>query len=158
MSLRTRLALVFVAATLIPLGATVWLTAQLLNQSLRLSPVNQLSDLSLSLEKTGMAYYQQAKDRLKADALAGRLAPVTVPDAENLLSSEDSEGFALTGEGGKKLLYLVRTQRGVTAWERSLNIPMRDLQRQYGEARRTVPFIRVCVDSGGDYDSELPEA
>ena len=46
MSLRTRLALVFIAATLIPLGATVWLTTLLLNQSLRQSPVNQLSDLS----------------------------------------------------------------------------------------------------------------
>ena len=31
-SLRTRLALVFIAATLIPLGATVWLTTLLLDQ------------------------------------------------------------------------------------------------------------------------------
>ena len=38
MSLRTRLALVFIAATLIPLGATVWLTTLLLDSSLRLSP------------------------------------------------------------------------------------------------------------------------
>jgi two-component system, NtrC family, nitrogen regulation sensor histidine kinase NtrY len=142
-SLRTRLALVFVAATLIPLGATVWLTAQLLTQSLRLSPVNQLSDLSRSLEKTGKEYYQQAKDQLKADALAGRLAPVNVPDAENLLSSEDSEGFALEGDGGNQLLYLVRTERGVTAFERPLDIRMRDLQHQYGEARRTVDSLGI---------------
>ena len=81
MSLRTRLALVFIAATLIPLGATVWLTTLLLNQSLRLSPVNQLSDLSRSLEKTGKEYYQQARAQLKADALAGRLAPISVPHA-----------------------------------------------------------------------------
>ena len=81
LSLRGRLSLVFVAATLIPLGATVWLTAQLLNQSLRLSPVNQLSDLSRSLEKTGKEYYQQAKDQLKADALAGRLSGRGVVEA-----------------------------------------------------------------------------
>ena len=143
MSLRTRLALVFIAATLIPLGATVWLTTLLLNQSLRLSPVDQLSDLSHSLEKTGKEYYQQAKDQLKADALAGRLAPVNVPDADNLLSSEDSEGFALAGDGGNQLLFLVRTQQGVTVWERPLDIRMQDLQRQYGEARRTVDSLGI---------------
>ena len=143
MSLRTRLALFFIAATLIPLGATVWLTTLLLNQSLRLSPVNQLSDLSRSLEKAGREYYQQARAQLKADALAGRLAPVSVPHAADLLSSEDSEGFALTGEGGNQLLYLVRTQQGVTAWSRPLDIRMQDLQRQYGEARRTVNALGI---------------
>src|SRR5579872_778983 len=122
MSLRTRLALVFIAATLIPLGATVWLTALLLNQSLRQSPVTQLSDLSRSLEKTGREYYQQAREQLKADALAGRVEPVHVPQADELLSPEDGEGFALTGDGGNKLLYLVRTPTGVTAWERQLDI------------------------------------
>jgi len=142
-SLRTRLALVFIAATLIPLGATVWLTTQLLNQSLRLSPVNQLSDLSRSLETTGKEYYQQARDQLKADALAGRLAPVAVPNANELLSTDDSEGFALTGEGGNQLLYLVRTPQGVTAWARPLAIRMQDLQRQYGEARRTVDALGI---------------
>jgi len=142
-SLRTRLALVFIAATLIPLGATVWLTTLLLNQSLRLSPVNQLSDLSRSLEKAGKEYYQQAREQLKADALAGRLAPVSVPNAADLLSSEDSEGFALTGDGGNQLLYLVRTPQGVTVWERPLGIRMRDLSRQYGEARRTVNALGI---------------
>ena len=143
MSLRTRLALVFIAATLIPLGATVWLTTLLLNQSLRVSPVNQLSDLSRSLETTGKEYYQLAKVQLKADALAGRLAPVSVPDANELLSSEDNEGFALTGDGGSELLYLVRTPQGVTVWVRRLDIRMQDLQRQYGEARRTVTALGI---------------
>jgi two-component system, NtrC family, nitrogen regulation sensor histidine kinase NtrY len=142
-SLRTRLALVFIAATLIPLGATVWLTTLLLNQSLRLSPVDQLSNLSRSLEVTGKEYYQQARDQLKADALAGRLAPVAVPKANELLSTDDNEGFALTGEGGNQLLYLVRTPQGVTAWSRHLDIRMQDLQRQYGEARRTVNALGI---------------
>jgi two-component system nitrogen regulation sensor histidine kinase NtrY len=142
-SLRTRLALVFIAATLIPLGATVWLTTLLLKQSLRLSPVNQLSELSRSLEKAGKEYYQQAREQLKADALAGRLAPVTVPNAADLLSSEDVEGFALAGDGGNQLLYLVRTPGGVTVWERPLDIRMHDLQRQYGEARLTVNALGI---------------
>jgi two-component system nitrogen regulation sensor histidine kinase NtrY len=142
-SLRTRLALFFIAATLVPLGATVWLTTLLLNQSLRLSPVNQLSDLSRSLEKTGKEYYQQAKDQLKADALAGRVAPVGLPNAKDLLSSEDSEGFALTGEGENQLLYLVRTPAGVTAWERPLAIRMQDLSRQLRDSRRTVDGLGI---------------
>ena len=143
MSLRTRLALFFIAATLIPLGATVWLTTLLLNQSLRLSPVNQLSDLSRALEKTGKEYYQQAKDQLKADALAGRVAPVDLPNAKDLLSSEDSEGFVLTGEGENQLLYLVRTPSGVTAWERPLGIRMQDLSRQLRDSRRTVDGLGI---------------
>src|SRR5271166_4026344 len=143
MSLRTRLALVFIAATLIPLGATVWLTTLLLNQSLRQSPVNQLSDLSRSLQKTGREYYQQACEQLKADALAGRVTPVRVANAEELLSHDDNEGFALTGDGGSRLLYLVRTQSGVTAWERPLNIRMGDLSKQYGDARRTVDSLDI---------------
>jgi len=142
-SLRTRLALFFIAATLIPLGATVWLTTLLLNQSLRLSPVNQLSDLSRALEKTGKEYYQQAKDQLKADALAGRVAPVDLPNAKDLLSSEDSEGFVLTGEGENQLLYLVRTPSGVTAWERPLGIRMQDLSRQLRDSRRTVDGLGI---------------
>jgi nitrogen fixation/metabolism regulation signal transduction histidine kinase len=142
-SLRTRLALVFVAATLIPLSATVWLTTLLLNQSLRLSPVDQLSQLSSSLEKTGKEYYQQACDQLKADARAGRLAPVAVPNAADLLSADDADGFALTGEGGGRLLYLVRTQQGVTAWQRPLDVRMRDLSRQIGAARRSINALGI---------------
>jgi two-component system nitrogen regulation sensor histidine kinase NtrY len=142
-SLRTRLALFFIAATLVPLGATVWLTTLLLNQSLRLSPVNQLSDLSRSLEKTGKEYYQQAKDQLKADALAGRVAPVDLPNAKDLLSSEDSEGFVLTGDGENQLLYLVRTPAGVTAWERPLGVRMQDLSRQLRDSRRTVDGLGI---------------
>src|SRR6267154_1912643 len=93
-SLRTRLALVFVAATLIPLGATVWLTTLLLNQSLRLSPIDQISELSRSLEKTGKEYFQQACDQVRADALSGRLAPTPIADAKDLLSAEDNERCA----------------------------------------------------------------
>jgi nitrogen fixation/metabolism regulation signal transduction histidine kinase len=143
LSLRSQLALVFIAATLIPLGATVWLTTLLLNQSLRWSPVNQLSDLSRSLEKTGKEYYQQAKDQLKADALAGRVAPVDLPNAKDLLSSEDSEGFALAGEGENQLLYLVRTPAGVTVWERPLGIRMHDLSRQLRDSRQTVDALGI---------------
>lgn len=143
MSLRTRLALVFIAATLIPLAATVWLTTLVLDQSLRLSPVDQLSNLSHSLEKTGKEYYQQAREQLKADALAGRLSPVSVPNAGELLSSDDREGFAIVGPGGSELVYLVRTPKGLTTWERPLAIRMQDLSREYSQARKTVNSLSI---------------
>jgi two-component system nitrogen regulation sensor histidine kinase NtrY len=138
-SLRTRLALVFVAATLVPLAATVWLTTLLLDRSLKLSPVDQLSELSLSLQKTGHEYYEQACRQLKADALAGRISPVPAPDsAKEFLASDDIERFSLSGDGGGTLLYLVKAPGGVMAWERPLDIRMQDLSRQYSQARRTV--------------------
>ncbi len=139
MSLRTRLALVFIAATLVPLGATVWVTTILLDYSLRQSPVDQLSRLSRSLEKTGRQYYQQACEQLKADALAGRIAPAPLPDAVNdFAAGAETERFALTGDGGSKLLYLVRTPAGIKAFQRSLDIRMSDLSREYSDARSTV--------------------
>lgn len=139
MSLRTRLALVFIAATLVPLGATVWLTTLLLDRSLRLSPVDQLSGISLSLQQTGHEYYEQAKQQLRADALAGRATPVTVPDrAKDFLASDDAERFSLIGPGGNTLLYLLKTPEGVKAWEQPLAIRMEDLSRQYSAARQTV--------------------
>lgn len=143
MSLRTRLALVFIAATLIPLSATVWLTTLLLNQSLRLSPADQLAQLSTSLEKTGREYYQQACDRLKADAIAGRIAPVSVPNAADLLSSDDSEGFALAGEGGGQLLYILRTPQGIETWRRPLTVRMQDLSSQIGAAKRSANVLAI---------------
>jgi two-component system nitrogen regulation sensor histidine kinase NtrY len=138
-SLRTRLALVFIAAALVPLGATAWLTTVLLDRSLRLSPVDQLSELSRSLEATGREYYQQACEALKADALAGRVAPVSAPEAASeFQTSEDHERFALTGDGGGALLYLVRTPEGVAVYKRALGIRMQDLAHQYSDARQTV--------------------
>ena len=143
MTLRTRLALVFIAATLVPFGATVWVSAVLLDYSLRQSPVDQLSRLSHALEKTGREYYQQACAQLKADALAGRAAPVPLaaplPDAVNdFAAGTDTERFALTGDGGSRLLYLLRTPAGVKAFERPLDIRMQDLSRDYSDARSTV--------------------
>jgi two-component system, NtrC family, nitrogen regulation sensor histidine kinase NtrY len=144
MSLRTRLALVFIAATLIPLGATVWLTTLILDSSFRLSPVDQLSELSLSLQKTGHAYYQQACRQLKADAEASRIEPEAAPPTETVRefrSSEETDQCFLAGEGGSRLLYLLKTTDGVKAWERRLDIRMRDVSQQYRDARLTVSSL-----------------
>jgi two-component system nitrogen regulation sensor histidine kinase NtrY len=141
-TLRTRLALVFIAATIVPLAATVWVTTALLDRSLRISPVGQLSDLSHSLEKTGREYYLQACQRLKADALEGRAKPAAVSDAfGDFAASEDTERFVRFGPGESQLLYLRKTPEGVEAWERPLAIRMEDLSREYSEARLTVSSL-----------------
>jgi len=153
MSLRTRLALVFVAATLIPLGAIVRVTTILLDLSLRLSPVDQVSELSRSLEQTGRQYYLQAREQLKQDAVEGKAPPqfyktnpISARDANpelpepvrDFLQSEESERFAISGDGGSELLYLKKTPGGVQVFTHPLLIRMHDLSRQYTAARTTV--------------------
>jgi nitrogen fixation/metabolism regulation signal transduction histidine kinase len=145
-SLRTRLALIFIAATLVPLGPTIWLTTNLFEHSL--GPVNQLASVSRALEKTGRQYYQQASERLKEDAEAGRIAPKVysgayLPDAvREFRDSNEYERFTLTGDGGSQIRYLVRGVGGdsdaVGVWEQPLGIRMDDLSREYHDARGTV--------------------
>lgn len=142
MTLRSRLAIVFIAATLVPLAATVWVTTALLDRSLSLSPVGQLSDLSRSLEKTGREYYQQAREQMKTDALSGRLHNIVLPEsAADFSESDDHERFIATGPGGSELLYLLKTPEGVKAWQRPLPVRMDDLSRQYRDARKTVASL-----------------
>src|SRR5206468_528304 len=97
----------------------------------RLSPADQISELSRSLQITGKTYFQLACEQLKADALAGHVAPVRVPDAGDFFSSEDSERCVVTGATGDQVLFLVRNPQGVTGWQRPLDIRMQDLSRQY---------------------------
>ncbi len=142
MTLRTRLALVFIAATLAPLGAMVWVTTVLLDRSLRLSSTDQISELSRSLEKTGREYYQQACEQLKADVLAGRVAASPAPEqVSEFLAGHETEQFLLAGDGGSTLLYLRRastTPGQLPRYARPLGIRMSDLSQQYSEARQKV--------------------
>ena len=137
MSLRTRLALVFVAATLVPLGATLWLASLLLDQSLRLRPSNQLTTLAASLETTGREYYRQACDQLRADAHAGRVRPLTSVDSPSLRqllqevqSSGDHERFARIGGN---LVYI----SGNKAWQQPLPVDLDELAQRIAQARVT---------------------
>ena len=77
--LRTRLIAAFLASTLLPLGATVWITTSLLDRSLRYSTTGELDRLSRTLENTAKQFYQRERDALKEDALAGPGAPDDLP-------------------------------------------------------------------------------
>src|SRR5947207_10878078 len=95
--LRNRLIAVFLLATLVPLGLTLWTTLALLEQSLNLRPLAELDAVSKSLEKTGQKLYQQARESLKRDAAEGRITGHAVSDAQAqaFLESGTTEMFEL---------------------------------------------------------------
>ncbi len=146
MTLRTRLALVFIGATLVPLGPTIWLTTNLFEQSL--APADQLASVSRDLAATGSQYFKVASDRLKEEAQSGRVTPQVysgnnLPDAiRDFRDSGESELFTHTGDGGAVLRYMFRGTAtdpdAVRVWEAPLGIRMGDLQNEYTGARQTV--------------------
>src|SRR5436309_14519757 len=107
--LRTKLIVVFLAATLAPLGVTVWVTTSLLESSLGFAGRSQaqLDELSRSLEQTGREFYQRARAALKSDAEAGRLLPrrlrKTDPAVREFSESGEQERFELAGSEGHRL-------------------------------------------------------
>jgi hypothetical protein len=80
--LRTRLILVFVFATILPLGLTLWTSLALLERSLKLAPLAELDEVSQSLQKTGRELYVVSKELLKRDAADGKIAPRHLAPAE----------------------------------------------------------------------------
>lgn len=73
--LRHKLILIFLAATLVPLAAILWIGTALLEQSLGFMTTDDLDRASKSLENIAREYYRQAREGLKAEAEAGRLEP-----------------------------------------------------------------------------------
>lgn len=146
--IRNRLILLFVAATLAPLGTTLWITTLLLEHSLASSRTRELDELSKSLERTGRALYQRARESLKADAEASRQAPeqyraserpVWPPGISGFYDTGQPERFALLGERGDRLAYMVRKDDGVHRYTRDLGgIGMTELAAQYSRARDIV--------------------
>src|SRR6187401_2007950 len=114
--LRTRLILAFLAATILPFAATVWITTSLLDRSLGYATTGELDRLSRTLEATARQFYQRELETLRQDALAGRVAPVTYagdanawPDTVRAFwESGVPERFGLSGTGGDHMDYMRR--------------------------------------------------
>ncbi|HEY2844834.1 MAG TPA: HAMP domain-containing sensor histidine kinase [Bryobacteraceae bacterium] len=138
--LRTRLIAVFLLATLVPLGLTLWTSLRLLERSLELAPLRDLDALSQSLEKTGRELYQQARESLRHDAVEGRIQGVELSAADAQVFRERGldEEFVLAGVNGDRLDYYVAGKSSVVMYSRQLRVPMGDLTRQIADARRTV--------------------
>jgi two-component system, NtrC family, nitrogen regulation sensor histidine kinase NtrY len=147
--LRTKLIAIFLAATLAPLVATLWITTSLLDRSLSYSSTDELDRLSRALEKTGRAFYQRVRESLKNDALSGRLEPVRyaagVSQAawpapiREFFDSGDRERFVISGRDGDQLDYLARRGDEVWSWRTSLgDVALGRLSREYHAARELV--------------------
>lgn len=143
--LRTRLVLIFLAATLAPLAATIWITTSLLDRSLEYSSTSELDALSQSLRLTGLEFYQHMRDELKKQAQSGALqpgkyAPGAGPETVQAFSqSEEPERFVYAGDEGNRLDYYVRHGREVWVYSASLgNVARERLGRQLREARAAV--------------------
>jgi hypothetical protein len=147
-SLRTKLIVVFLAATLAPMAVLLWVTLHLFETSLRQATTVELDEMSTSLRATGREMYQTAREVLKADAAAGRVAarPVTVAEGAAFAASGAEEWFETAGEGGAVLRYWVRGKDGeIRLFERKLGVGMQQLTEQYTRARG-------LVERAGQYD------
>ncbi len=127
--LRNRLIAAFLAATIPPLGATIWVATSLLDRSLGYATTGELDRLSHTLETTVRQFYQSERDALKREAGAGTVAPTTYsaitragwPEPVRAFwESGDAERFVLTGSGGDHVDYLQRDGTGVRAYRRNL--------------------------------------
>jgi two-component system nitrogen regulation sensor histidine kinase NtrY len=146
-SVRTRLILVFLAATAVPLAATWWIAASLFEHSLSYSSTDQLDELSKTLEVAGRELYQRARESLKADAAAGRIvaerASPRSPEVAEFLESGEPERFVLSA-GGESLAYYVRRGGEVDLYSAKLGAPsLARISDQYRRARETVGDARA---------------
>jgi nitrogen fixation/metabolism regulation signal transduction histidine kinase len=151
MTLRTRLLAAFLASTLLPLAATVWITTTLIDRSLRYATTGELDRLSRTLETTAKQFYQRERDALKQDALAGRTRPTTYA-AENVRAlpekirsfwdSGEAERFEVSGPHGDRIDYMRRAAGGVEIYSRDLGgVSMEQLSNELRETRRLVDAI-----------------
>jgi nitrogen fixation/metabolism regulation signal transduction histidine kinase len=140
--LRNRLILIFLAATLAPLAATVWVTTSLLEYSLHYSTVGQLDEISKSLQLISHDYYQHMREDLKRQAEHGEVQPQkfavskssTWPEAVKAFAAAgEAERFAPSGSDSDRLDYLVR--HGDEIWVYSTGLGGVSIDRLTGQIR-----------------------
>jgi nitrogen fixation/metabolism regulation signal transduction histidine kinase len=157
--LRNRLILIFLAATLAPLAATIWITTSLLEFSLEFSSTTQLDKVAKSLQLTGHEFYQHVRDDLKQQA--GRpLGPGALPPrkytageranwppaVKAFAESEEPEQFLPAGHEGDQLDYLVR--HGGEVWSYSASLG--GMERLTVD--REIRDARALVDNAKEHD------
>jgi two-component system, NtrC family, nitrogen regulation sensor histidine kinase NtrY len=150
-----RLIAAFLVATILPLAATIWIAASLLERSLGYAGTEELDRVSRALEGTARQFYQREREALRREALAGRIAPDRFgpaersawPDAVRSFSeSGEPERFRLSGPGGDHLEFLRRSGEGVDVYRRDLGgIRMEELSTTFRQTRAVVES-REAVD------------
>lgn len=138
--LRNRLIAVFLAATLAPLGATIWVTTTLLKWNPNYSAVNQLDALAQSLGRAGRELFAQ----LKQQADSGQIAPAIYsesnraqwPDSvKEFAETNRPEHFVTAGPDGGTLEYLTRRGAEIRLYSMTLrDLRMDGLEREIHDA------------------------
>lgn len=138
--LRNRLIVVFVLATLVPLGLTLWTTLNLIERSLGLAPFAELESVSQSLQRTGRELYKESCDALRRDADEGRVAPrhLKPAEAQSFWDSGAPSQFDLAGDRSSRLDYYVRHGDEVLVYSRPMGIAMDDLTDQIAHAHQAL--------------------
>jgi nitrogen fixation/metabolism regulation signal transduction histidine kinase len=147
-SLRAKLIAAFIIATLMPLGATIWITTSLLERSLGYATTQDLDRLSRTFEGTARQFYQRERDSLRRDALDGRVAAVTYmatditgwpEEVRTFWESGEPERSTLSGPGGDHVDFMRRTSGGVAVSRRDLGgIRMQELSEEFRRSRELV--------------------
>src|SRR6187549_3313941 len=147
-SLRAKLIAAFIVATLVPLGATIWITTSLLERSLGYATTEELNRLSRTLEGTVRQFYQRERDSLKREALEGRVAPASYAaanistwpdDVRAFWESSETERSSLSGPGGDHLDFMRKSPGGVDVYRRDLGgIRMQELSEEFRRTRELV--------------------
>jgi two-component system, NtrC family, nitrogen regulation sensor histidine kinase NtrY len=147
-SLRARLIAAFLVATLVPLGATIWITMSLLERSLGYATTEELDALSRTLEATVRRFYERERQALERDAKAARLTATSfdmqsaggAPEAvRTFWESGEAERFSISGAAGDRLDYMTRAGARVDVYSRELGgIRMQELGAQLRQARELI--------------------
>jgi nitrogen fixation/metabolism regulation signal transduction histidine kinase len=150
--LRHKLIVLFFAATVIPTSAILYTGIALLEHSLSYIAMEDLDQLSKSLQGIAREYYRQSCDELKKAATSGVLqarrysggANEKAPESlRQFWESGEAERFVLSEPEGDRLDYFVRSHGNVYAYSKDLNgVRMEELTRQYRRARAQVGNLR----------------
>ena len=157
--LRNRLIGAFLAATVVPFAATIWITTSLLDRSLGYATTDELDRLSRTLEATVRQFYQREREALKQDAVAGRATPTKYavadvaawPEAVRAFwNSGEAERFGVSGASGDHVDYMRRAdhggvpEHGVETFSRDLRgIRMEQLSAELRRTRELVESIEA---------------
>jgi two-component system, NtrC family, nitrogen regulation sensor histidine kinase NtrY len=147
-SLRAKLIAAFIIATLMPLGATIWITTSLLERSLGYATTEELDRQSRTLEGTVRQFYQRERDSLKREAIDGRVTPTSYAvanlsawpeEVRAFWESGESERSSLSGPGGDHLDFMRKAAGGVDVYRRDLGgIRMQELSEEFRRTRQLV--------------------
>jgi hypothetical protein len=151
--LRNRLVLVFLAATLVPLAATIWITTYLMRLDQTLGDASTARALAAAeqLRATSRAYFEQASGDLKRRAVAGEVAPRRYAASDraqwpervrDFAESGVGERFAAAGEQGNSLDFLVKREGDVWVYSTPIGIALNRVSDEIREASLLRQFTR----------------